>query len=139
MSDERRKGQSSHGDCRVKGCTTKTAENKPYCIDHIEQSPHAKRILDYLAEREVEEDRATRPSGWKRIDVNGSRAREIMEYLAIHGAQSPKRLALKVEIAPAALDAYITALEKAKAVRLLTLGSRRGTPRQVIALCERAA
>lgn len=136
---ERRRGPSSRGECGVKGCTEPTTENKPYCIEHIGRSPHASQIAVYLASRAEEEGRALRRSGWKNIDTKGSRAREIVDYLTIHGAQSPKRLALNLEISSELLDAYIMAMEKAGLVRLLTLGSRRGTPRKVIALWDKAA
>ena len=139
MQDENRRPASRRGECSVSGCKEPTTEYKPYCIEHIDRVPHASAISDYLKDREVEERRAARRNGWKHIDVNGSRAREIVNYLVVHGAQSPKRLAINIEIAPAALEAYLVAMERAKLVKRLTLGSRRGTPREVVALWERAA
>ncbi len=52
------------------------------------------------------------------------------------GAQTPKRLAITVEIRPNSLDNYLSALERAGLVKTLTLGSRRGTPRRVVTLTE---
>lgn len=139
MQDENRRPASRRGECCVEGCKEQTTEHKSYCIDHIAQAPHATAIAGYLIARELEETRAAGRNGWKYVDVHGSRAREIVNYLTHHGAQSPKRLAVNIEISPAALDAYLVAMERAKIIRQLTLGSRRGTPRKVVALWDKAA
>lgn len=139
MMDDNRRKPSSKQPCGKKGCANTATENKPFCIDHLEQFGHAAKLSSSLAERDEEELKAASRLGWKKIDVRGSRAQEIVEVLIASGAQTPKRLAIMVDIRPEALAGYLKALERAKILRVLTLGSRRGTPRTVVALRERIA
>ena len=122
--------------CRVQGCGHPTTERKPYCIEHLDRLPYVKELQEQLARRDAEETAATGRKGWKSVDPVGSRAREIIDQLAVKGAQTPKRLAITVEIRPSSLEGYLGALERAGLVRTLTLGSRRGTPRKVVILTE---
>ena len=121
--------------CRVPGCGHATTERKPYCIDHIDRLPYVKELQAELAHRDAEEmAAASSRRGWKAVELEGSRAREIVDQLAVKGAQTPKRLAITVEIRPNSLENYLSALERAGLVKKLTLGSRRGTPRRVVTL-----
>jgi hypothetical protein len=141
MTLERRQGRRSgrrpvpaREACHVPGCGHPTTERKPYCIDHIDRLPYVKELQAQLAHRDAEEVAATSRRGWRAVDPTGSRAREIIDQLAVKGAQTPKRLAITVEIQPNSLESYLGALERAGLVRTLTLGSRRGTPRRVVTL-----
>lgn len=125
--------------CQVLGCGRSTTEHKPFCIDHLERLPYVRDLRGTLHGRESEELEATRAKGWRAVDIGGSRAREILDQLAVKGAQSPRRLAITVEVRPAALESYVQALEAAGLVETLLLGSRRGTPRRVVALTPRGA
>ena len=120
--------------CHVPGCSHPTTERKPYCIDHLERLPYVRELQEQLAQRDAEEVAATAKKGWKAVDIVGSRAREIVDQLSVKGAQTPKRLAITVEMRPSSLEAYLAALERAGLVKTLTLGSRRGTPRRVVTL-----
>jgi hypothetical protein len=124
--------------CQAQGCTKATTD-KDFCIDHIEFSPHAKAVLAGLDRRAEEERKATSRRGWKFVDVNGSRAQEIVEHLQSVGAQTPRRLAFTVDLSPEALNAYLVALKKAKLIKMQTVGSRRGEPRLVVMPVEKAA
>jgi hypothetical protein len=122
--------------CHVEGCGHVTTERKPYCIDHLDRLPYVRELQAALFSRDQEEQAAFNRKGWRAIDTDGSRAREIIDQLAVKGAQTPKRLAITVEIRPGSLESYLGALEKAGLVKTLTLGSRRGTPRRVVTLTE---
>jgi len=122
--------------CRVQGCGHVTTERKPYCIDHLDQLPYVRELQAHLASREAEESAAASRKGWRAVDPSGSRAREIIDQLAVKGAQTPKRLAITVELRPISLENYLGALERAGLVKTLTLGSRRGTPRRVVTLTD---
>ena len=120
--------------CRVQGCGHVTTERKPYCIEHIDRLPYVQELQAELAHRDAEEVAAASRRGWRAVNTDGSRAREIIDQLAVKGAQTPKRLAITVEIRPNSLENYLGALERAGLVKTLTLGSRRGTPRKVVTL-----
>jgi hypothetical protein len=122
--------------CHVQGCNRPTTERKPYCIDHLDRLPYVKELQDALGRRDDEEMAAVGRKGWRAVNPDGSRAREIIDQLAVKGAQTPKRLAITVEIRPNSLENYLSALERAGLVKTLTLGSRRGTPRRVVTLTE---
>ncbi len=115
---------------------TPTTERKPYCIEHLESLPYVQDLQAQLLQREQEELAAAGKKAWRAVDPEGSRAREIIDQLAVRGAQTPKRLAITVEIRPNSLENYLSALERAGLVRTLVLGSRRGTPRRVVTLTE---
>ena len=122
--------------CRVQGCGHVTTERKPYCIDHLDRLPYVRELQAQLSSRDAEEVAATSRKGWRAVDPTGSRAREIIDQLAVKGAQTPKRLAITVELRPNSLENYLGALERAGLVKTLTLGSRRGTPRKVVTLTD---
>lgn len=122
--------------CRVQGCGHSTTERKPYCIDHLDRLPYVQELREALVHRDSEEAAAASRKGWRAVDPTGSRAREIIDQLAVKGAQTPKRLAITVEIRPTSLENYLSALERAGLVKTLTLGSRRGTPRKVVTLTD---
>ena len=122
--------------CRVQGCGHVTTERKPYCIDHLDRLPYVRELQAQLSSRDAEEVAAASRKGWRAVDPDGSRAREIIDQLAVKGAQTPKRLAITVELRPNSLENYLSALERAGLVKTLTLGSRRGTPRRVVTLTD---
>lgn len=118
------------------GCGRPTTERKPYCIEHLDRLPYVQDLQAELQMREAEELAAAGRKGWRAVEIDGSRAREIIDQLAVRGAQTPKRLAITVEIKPSSLENYLAALERAGLVHTLTLGSRRGTPRKVVTLTD---
>jgi predicted ArsR family transcriptional regulator len=113
-----------------------TTERKPYCIEHLDRLPYVRELQAQLFSRDAEEEAAATRKGWRAVDPAGSRAREIIDQLAVKGAQTPKRLAITVELRPTSLENYLGALERAGFVKTLTLGSRRGTPRRVVTLTD---
>src|ERR1051326_9142467 len=71
--------------CRASGCPNATHEHKPYCLDHIDRMRVAQEITAQLAVREKEEKRASRLRGWQKIVMNGTRAQEIVNHVAVIG------------------------------------------------------
>jgi predicted transcriptional regulator len=122
----------------VDGCKKSGTENKSYCVDHIERSSYAGTVLATIALRESERLKAARRSGWKFIDVNGSRSREILENLAVAGAQTLPRLGAMVDLDVKTLGAYLTALERAGRVKTMKVASRRGAMRWIVMLIDKA-
>lgn len=45
------KGTSS---CQAVTCGRTTREGKPYCSDHVDQSPYVRKVLNEIARREIE-------------------------------------------------------------------------------------
>lgn len=121
--------------CRVARCGRKTAEGKPFCIEHLDKLPYVRTLRRELAARAAEERVAATPNGSWAVSVHGARAKEIVQELA-RGARTTERLALTTELTPAALAGYLEALERAGLVRVLTLGSIRGALRQVVVLAD---
>jgi predicted transcriptional regulator len=110
---------------------------KPHCIKHIDQSPHAKRVIEAKTKRSKELSTATKPEGWRTIDVNGSRAREIIAKLKLMGAMSPSNLATQVELGKTTIEAYLVALEAAGLVKVEKLRSARYVTRRVVIAVEK--
>lgn len=126
------------GFCSAPRCSGKTTGRKPFCLDHVHLMAVAADVLAREAERDEEARVAVASEdGWRKIDLNGSRSKEILDYLAFSGPQSVKRLAMFVEVSPEAVEAYVRALAEARLVKRVTLGSRRGQPRHIVDLVER--
>jgi DNA-binding transcriptional ArsR family regulator len=106
-------------------CSSATTGRKPFCIDHLEELPYVAALREELAAREA-----------KRLNLDGSRAQELIEMIALRGAVTPKRLALVVDLGEAELMRHIRALERAGFVTTITLGSRRGTSRRIVTLTK---
>lgn len=49
--------------CQLHGCKRSTREAKPYCSEHIENTPYVKRLLEILAGRDKEEVVLTKGRG----------------------------------------------------------------------------
>jgi hypothetical protein len=121
----------------VDGCKKSGTENKSYCVDHIERFGYAGTVLATIALRASERLKAARRRGWRFIDVDGSRSREILETLAVAGAQTLPRLGTMVDLDAKALGAYLTALEHAGRVRTMKVASRRGSTRWIVILINK--
>ena len=130
----RRPGDGNKVPCTEPGCENQATGRKPYCIDHLDKLPYVanlKSLLQVVNEEEVEAD-SLRPK-FRHINVEGVRCQEIIDQLQL-GAVSPKRLALKIAMKPSVCDNYLRRLKHEGILKVLTLGSRRGTPRKVVML-----
>src|SRR4051794_13760763 len=78
--------------CGADGCGRPTTERKPFCIEHLDRLPYVEELQAQLLKREQEEQAASGKQAWRAVDPEGSRAREIIDQLAVRGAQTPKRL-----------------------------------------------
>jgi hypothetical protein len=123
--------------CRIAGCHEKVTQRKPYCIKHLDKLPYVQHLMEMEALRDREEELAKTKNGAKKIDINSSRSKEILIQLAVKGAKSPERLAILIETEPDVIESYATALEKHGLVESMKLGSRRGSPRPVIAITDK--
>ena len=121
----------------VNGCDKSGTENKSYCVDHIGRSSYAGVVLATIALREAEKLKAARRRGWRSVDVGGSRSREILENLAITGAQTMPKLGVIVDLDAKTLGAYLTALERAGLVKTMKVTSRRGSMRRIVMLTNK--
>jgi predicted transcriptional regulator len=109
--------------CEHKGCVSHTRESKPFCTDHNDLNPHARRVIEELQRREVDDERAQK--GRRGINVDGVTAVEILQNVAEHGPRTKERLCRELNLDVPVLDGYVEALRRAGKIRL-TL-SRRGS------------
>jgi hypothetical protein len=116
--------------CGVQHCHQATAEQKPFCLDHLASLPYVKALLARLSSREAE----VIVAGEREPDASSPRAREIVNEIAMHGARSIARLGMDLLLPADATERYVRALEQAGLVELLVLGSRRGDLRRIVAL-----
>jgi hypothetical protein len=130
LDDDARRART----CLAPRCARTTNAGKLYCEEHVERMPYVRELLREIERRDAEEASAAVGSGWQKIDAEGSHAKEILSQLAQTGAETPKRLAVTVSLARASLEGYLKALGHAGLIQVLTLGSRRGTPRRVVDL-----
>lgn len=120
--------------CKIRDCPNDTSEKKPYCLEHLDRLPYVMRLEAELKAKEKEIAKAGTKNGWRHVKSNGLVCQEIVELLKNKGAMSPAQLAKSIEIKISSVTNYLTHLEKKKTLKVLTLGSRRGTSRKVVAL-----
>jgi hypothetical protein len=128
--EPRSKSKQARDFCRKRGCTNATTEHKPFCSSHVDENDYAREIKEALANREMEERLANRRKPV--IDVDGSRAQEIVEYMRFVGVQTPKRLAVELDLSPTELEAYLSALERAQLLRRTNIPSPRSKLKPVV-------
>jgi hypothetical protein len=106
--------------CGVEGCGELTTKKKPFCQTHIEQVTHGRTLSEELKQRKEEQVRvlAKGKKGWKEVDLNGSRAQELLNVLEVQGALTPEGLASKLAIDVRVLAGYIHAFERVGRVRV---------------------
>jgi len=114
--------------CEVPACTQTTREGKPFCPDHVDHNPYVQDILEHLAVREDEEDRAKREAIRLRgnprsklrdfADLDGPTAKMLIQYLEIHGAKTMERLARDLQLDDDVLNMFVRALVNANRVDL---------------------
>ncbi len=118
--------------CAVLACPNATSEGKPYCMAHLDRLPYVKRVKTELAQRDAEAAAALSRKRWRELDPTGSRAGELLEELALGGAQTVERLAVKLQIPVRAVLGYARSLEHAGLVRTIQLATERRGIRRVL-------
>lgn len=99
--------------CRAPGCSAPTSERKPYCSDHVlSHLPLAQKLHAEVEARELEEARVAR-EGRAAVDLEGSRAIELLELLEAEGAAELDELSKLCGLTTDALRAYVHALVRA--------------------------
>jgi hypothetical protein len=122
--------------CMHAGCSKKTSDGKPYCLDHVGLLPHPMRVLDEIGRRDAEIELASTEEGWKSVDPGGLVAEELIRCLERNGGSASfKRLALEGQINAAAAEGYVKALVQAGLVR--ELGRTRKGNRLVVLCSQR--
>lgn len=120
-------------------CGARTNDGKPYCIAHLDLLPYPRAVRRSLEARQAEVARV-REGGARAVELRGSRAREILALIDVHGAFTRHGLERAVELPSCAMESYLAAMEaaglvrvervaktnKTKAPRFVVLPTRRG-------------
>ncbi len=98
--------------CGVEHCGALAHGGKPYCGDHMDLIPKADAIMEEVDARRQEIDAvlSAGPEGWKRVNVDGSIAREIVEVVKLFGAQPMPKLTKIVSLKRDIVKPYVKAL-----------------------------
>jgi hypothetical protein len=111
--------------CEV--CGGGTREGKPFCPEHVEQSPYVQSVVNALRAADDEIARVEK-NGWQSVNIKGTKVAEILLHLRMHGSRTLDRLLREVFIGcctKKAARAYITALERHGLVSV-SITQRRG-------------
>jgi len=98
--------------CRIIGCNRHTKNGKPYCVNHVESNPYVSHVLSVISDRKHEEEIVAR-RGWTAVNIDGSIAQEILQFLRVNGARSLKRLSRDLRRDSKLQAMYCVALTKA--------------------------
>ena len=98
--------------CGVENCGAITTKGKPYCVDHMELVQRADAIMGEVdaRRREIEDVLGGGPEGWKKVNIDGSVAREIVEVVRMFGAQTMPKLTKIVQLKRDIVAPYVRAL-----------------------------
>lgn len=118
-----RRRESQRGQCSHPGCSETTTSSKPFCIQHIEELPYVKKLLEEIARRE---------SLLGDSDPSGPDAADVLRQLDVHGAMTLPRLAREIELVPERLMKILRALEAAGRVSVIELRDDRGKRRRIV-------
>lgn len=117
--------------CGVEHCGALAHGGKPYCGDHMDLIPKADAIMVEVDARreEINAVLSAGPEGWKRVNVDGSIAREIVEVVKLFGAQPMPKLTKIVSLKRDIVVPYVKALVECGRLRvgLMHAGGRSTT------------
>ena len=91
----------------------KVGERQP-----VRMSPNAMRVQAEIEARDHELAELPR-KGWRAVDPNGTRAREILVFLANHGAATAEYVSTDMDLEPDQVLVYAKALERAGRVKIV--------------------
>jgi hypothetical protein len=119
----RRRRESQRADCSYAGCAQTTTGNKPFCLEHLEELPYVRRLIEEITRREARGSDA---------DPDGPDASDVLKQLDVHGAMTLPRLSREIELVPERLLKLIRALQSVGRVRLIELRDERGKRRRIV-------
>lgn len=98
--------------CGVENCGAPTKNGKPYCLDHMDLVQRADAIMVEVEarRREVNAVLDAGAEGWRRVDIDGSIAKEIVEVVKLFGAQPMPSLTKIVQLKRDIVAPYVKAL-----------------------------
>jgi hypothetical protein len=98
--------------CGVELCTEPTANGKPYCLDHLDLVQRADALISEVnaRQREIEAVLAAGPEGWRRVDVAGSVAQDILGIVEVYGPQTIRSIARAATLTQTIVTPYVNAL-----------------------------
>ena len=114
-------------------CKATTREGKPYCPDHVADNPYVQSVLENMA-RLAAEDAEVLKCGVGAVDTGGPRARELVNYLRVHGPRTVRRLSLELQLDKSVVNDFVRAL--ANDGQLVVGYSKRGSSIFVSVLAE---
>jgi len=109
--------------CEHPGCNEATRENKPFCSEHIEDSPYLQRLTAQLAAKENEET-LVGLRGASEVEEDSETLKEIQNILEITGPRTTLALAKATMLDEKALSGYLNYLKKKGLIK--TTRNRRG-------------
>jgi predicted HTH transcriptional regulator len=107
---QRKKSGGSTRKCTSIGCTKSTNEGKPFCAEHLKDTPAVQIILQEIQDQTDEQERV-RTKGWKAVDMAGITAEEILIHLKNHGERTTGRLSRELNIDEFTIKRYVQALK----------------------------
>lgn len=111
-------------------CGAPTCFKKLYCPACVFEAPYVRGLAAELDRRKREETNAHKK--FARIDLNGSRCREIVDLITYRGALTLSRIAAELDIRMDALKGYLRRLEKAGMLSTGSLLTRRKASIRVV-------
>jgi hypothetical protein len=128
----RRRGKT----CGVENCLDAPTKGKPYCSEHLELVERADALIAEVRARETEIHAvlSAGPEGWRRVDVNGSVAKDILGVIEVYGPKPLRDIGRLAQLKAAIVVPYIQALRAANLVRVTYASAGRRTVSEVISL-----
>lgn len=123
LGDKPERGRDSNKP-RCKVCGGATREGKPFCSEHIEQSPYLQRLQQQIADKEAEEELVAQ-KGAAKVSSDSETVREIRNLLETTGPRTLEAISKETQLDAAALKGYISHMKKRGEIQ--TRYNRRGS------------
>lgn len=123
LGEKPERGRSDSNKPRCKVCGGTTREGKPYCSEHIEQSPYLQRLAQQIASKQVEEALVAE-KGAAEVESDSATVDEIQNLLEMTGPRTDIAIAKELQIDARALKGYLAYMKKRGMV--VTKTNRRG-------------
>lgn len=104
--------------CEV--CGTQTSENKPYCINCIDNYPYIvalKKQVEFLEQEEKKAADAVQNGTKIIVPKKSIILEEIINHLKIHGPKTVERLARELNHSAKIIHAYVRAMVRRKLIK----------------------
>lgn len=122
MIDRVPEGGGDHTrECEYPGCMEKTKLGKPFCKEHVEETPYAASLMARI-EAQKEEVGKVAAGKTKAIRSDSITLNEILMHLSVYGERTLLRLARDLNLEPDIVEVYVNDLKnKGKVVLGRTL------------------